>query len=82
MCRGKEREGDGIKEPYHWPGTRAFVALQVGVCLSCSKEGTCLWVDKSDYEYHAITLCFECIKTFFTNLSLPDISLPEAKQCS
>ncbi len=73
MCDddSKKREGDGIKEPYHWPGTRKFVALQAGTCLSCSKECTCLWVDNSDYEYEAIVLCFECIKTFFTNLSLP-----------
>lgn len=71
MCRDRVREGDGIKEPYHWVGTRKFIALEAGKCLSCSKEGTCLWIDNSDYEYSAIKLCFECIKTFFTTLSLP-----------
>lgn len=72
MSSDKKREGDGVKEPYHWIGTRKFVGLQAAKCLSCSKEGTCLWLDNSDYEYNAIALCFECIKAFFTNLCLPE----------
>ena len=69
-----KREGDGIKEPYRWLQTRKQIALHYGECLSCSKEGTCLWADNSDYEYEAILLCFECIQTFFTKLRLPSQS--------
>ena len=80
MCYGKKREGDGINEPYHWIGTRKFVALRADKCLFCSKEGTCLWVDNSDAEYNPIALCFDCIKGFFVNLSVPNP--PEEKQYS
>ena len=58
-------EGDGVKRPIHWLGTRKFVGTSLDTCQLCSKDGICLIVDNSYWEYDEIALCLPCIQELF-----------------
>ncbi len=74
------RVGDGVNTPAHWLETRMLVAMEKNTCLFCYKEAMCLWVDNSDWEYVAITLCLPCIQGLFEKAAA--INPPEGAKSS